>query len=340
MHRYPVMPHRFLSIVFTVFVVLLTLERTNFAGEYQDRQKAFRQIDNAQRKVPVIPSKDRQMRVIIDSDTGTEIDDVWAIGLALLSPERFKIEGFVGANYDNNNSSAGPQSVEDSARLIETILEKAGLKGTGPVKRGSQPMRYDFEPSESDGVNFIIEKAMASPVDDPLWIIGLGAATDIASAYLKEPRIAEHIRVFWHFRTDWPKRCTNYNVFGDVHAARLVFHSDMPFVLFDTGSKLFCPMEESAPWIGYSPFAKFLHEYRLKVVWFQTPTKGFFDLGDIAALVNPDIASWEVVDCPEVTADLNYQFKGTKGKILRCGDIDRDKCFALFEEKLKGTRKP
>jgi inosine-uridine nucleoside N-ribohydrolase len=65
-------------------------------------------------------------------------------------------------------------------------------------------MRYQFEPSASEGVDFIIEKAMASTPENSLWVVGLGAATDIASAYLKEPRIADRINVFWHFRTEWP----------------------------------------------------------------------------------------------------------------------------------------
>jgi len=52
-------------------------------------------------------------------------------------------------------------------------------------------MRYRYEQSESEGVDFIIEKAMQASKEDPLWVIGLGAATDIASAILKEPRIME-----------------------------------------------------------------------------------------------------------------------------------------------------
>ena len=43
--------------------------------------------------------------------------------------------------------------------------------------------------------------------------------------------------------------------------------------------------------------------------------KGFFDLGDIAALIEPGLTKWEVVDCPEVNEYLDYEFKGTKGKI-------------------------
>ena len=289
-------------------------------------------LDAQERVVPQIPPANQLIRVIIDADAKNEIDDQWAITLAILSPERFKIEGFVAAPY----LSAGFHSVENSAKEIEFVLEKAGMAGKWPVKRGSHPMQYRDVPSESEGVDFIIEQAMDSTPDDPLWVIGLGAATNIASAYLKEPKIAERIKVFWHFRTRWPDKCWNFNVFGDTHAARVVFHSNLPFVLFDTGTHLYCPMEESKVRVRpHGELGKYLHDYRLTNDYFMGDKKGFFDLGDIAALVDPDLASWEVVDCPEVDWDLSYRFKGNRGKILRCYEIDRDKTFALFYEKLK-----
>ena len=49
-----------------------------------------------------------------------------AIALALLSPERFAIEGFVGAHFANSFSN-GPDSVEQSVREIELLLDKAGM---------------------------------------------------------------------------------------------------------------------------------------------------------------------------------------------------------------------
>ncbi|MBN1491401.1 MAG: nucleoside hydrolase [Phycisphaerae bacterium] len=308
---------------------------TTTGDDYGLRRAAFKRLDARRRRVPTIPPKDQKLRVVIDTDARNEIDDVWAIALALQCPDRFEIEGFVAANYDNENPGAGPASIETSARMIETICDKAGLAGRFPIKHGSPPMRYQFEPSESEGVNFIIDKAMASTPEDPLWVIGLGAATDIASAYLAEPRIAERIVVFWHFRTEWPKRCWNFNVIGDVRATRIVFHSNLSFVLFDTGAHLTCPMEQSARWVDYSPLGQFLHEFRREQEWYQSPKKGFYDLGDIAALVDPSLATWEVVDCPEVDWDLSYRFKGTKGRILRCADMDRDGTFALFEARLR-----
>ncbi len=305
------------------------------AGSYRQRREQILRRDPKVRKVPVIPSQGQQIRVLIDSDAKNEIDDLWAIALALLAPERFKIEGFVAANFDNSRPEGGLDSIEASRREIEILLEKAGLAGRYPVLRGSPPLRYQYEPSESEGVDFIIDKAMASTPEDPLWVVRLGASTDIASAYLKEPRIAERIVVFWHFRTRWPEKCWNFNVIGDVRAARIVFHSDLSFVLFDTGTYLTCPMSESQQFASCGELGRYLHGYRYESSWYQDPKKGFYDLGDIATLVDPNLASWEIVKCPDVDWDLAYKFNGTKGSILRCRDIDRDRTFELFRRKLQ-----
>lgn len=290
------------------------------------------------RKIPKIPPKSQRIRLLIDSDAKNEIDDQWAIALAILSPERFDIEGFVGANFDNQRG--GPDGVEKSVREIELILEKAGMAGKWPVKYGSHPMQYRYVPSESEGVDFIIEKAMAGSPDDPLWVVGLGAATDMASAFLKEPKILDKVIVFWHFRTRWPEYCHNFNVFGDILAARLLFHSPLCFVLFDTGTHLTCPMEESEQFVRpYGELGKYLHEYRHTSPGFMSPKKGFFDMGDIAALVDPEIAGWEETECPELgwgrDGFLDYRFKGTLGSTMRCYDIDRDRAFSLLYAKLK-----
>lgn len=95
-------------------------------------------------------------------------------------------------------------------------------------------------------------------------------------------------------------------------------------------------MEESEQQVKpYGELGAYLHGYRNERSYFASSTKGFFDLGDIAALVDPDIAEWDEAPCPEVDWDLSYQFKGTKGRILRCYAIDRDRTFAQLYEKLQ-----
>jgi inosine-uridine nucleoside N-ribohydrolase len=290
-------------------------------------------IDPQDRNVPAIPPEGQRIRVIIDSDAKNEIDDQWAIALAILAPERFEIEGFVGSNFDNDRG--GPDSVRRSVAEIETVLAKAGMAGRWPVYSGSAPMRYQFEPSPSAGVDFIVERALASTPDDPLWVVGLGAATDMASALLTEPSIVDRVVAFWHLRTRWPEKCYNFNVIGDVRAARLLFHTPVPFVLFDTGTYLRCPMDESEREVApYGALGDYLHTYRHRSAWWTDPRKGFYDLGDVAALLDPDLACWDVTSCPEVGWDLTYHFKKTKGSILRCYHVDRDRVFGHFYRKL------
>ena len=301
---------------------------------YLARQKEIMASDFTKRPVASIPASGKRIRVIIDSDTGSEIDDQWAISLALLAPERFKIEGFVAANFFRG----GPGSIRLSYDEIERVLAKAGMQGKIPVFLGADPMRYAYGPSESAGVDFIVRKALESTPDDRLWIVGLGAATDLASAYLKAPQIADRAVFFWHGRTKWPKSCWNFNVFGDRYAAALLFQAPIAFVLFDTGTNLTCSMEESERNVRpYGALGAYLHDYRKTRPGFMRPDKGFFDLGDIASLLDPASATWEVTDAPEVGPDLAYAFTGHHGQILRCSAINRDRAFDLLFKRLQAA---
>ncbi|WP_299531502.1 nucleoside hydrolase [Ulvibacterium sp.] len=288
--------------------------------------------------VPIIPPNDEKIRTIIVTDAKNEIDDVWAIALAILSPERLQIEGFVGSNFDHV-FGVGKKSISESVSVIKTILDKAGLKGKYPVYAGSHPMQYQFEPSHSEGVDFIIEKAMEGSKENPLWVIGLGSATDLASAYLKEPKIADRIIFFWHGRTEntWPYRAHNYNVKGDMHAARMLFHSPVPLVLFDTGTNLSAgTMEESKEKVEpFGELGKYLYNYRFKSDYWQGTKKGFFDLGDIAVLIDPELGQWEETVCPTITTYMDYNFYKTNGKFLRCKKVDRNGTFKMLYRKLE-----
>jgi purine nucleosidase len=324
----------YIRLLILIKILLVSVVCVSGQDDYRDHLDYIQSYDFSLRPVPQKPSGDQKIRIIIDTDAKNEVDDQWAIALALLSSDMFEIEGFVAANFDN--SHGGPRSIDKSYDEILLLLEKAGMKGKFPVFKGSPPMRYRYAASGSEGVDFIIQTALESTPGDPVWIVALGSATNLASAYLQNPEIASTAVFFWHGRTRWPDKCWNFNVFGDRNAAMTLFHSPIPFILFDTGTYLYCPMEESEAEVRpYGELGKYLHDVRKTGEWYQRPDKGFFDLGDIAALVDPDLATWEVVDCPEVAPDLTYKFTGRKGKILRCYDIDRDGTFGLLYERLK-----
>ena len=273
------------------------------------------------------------IRLIIDSDTGTEIDDQYALALALGNLDKLKLEGIIGAHFGESGGAGGIQKSVDE---IHRVLELAGMKGKFPVKRGADPFQYRDRPPSSEGVEFIIERAMTATPSEPLWVVLLGPATDAVAALLKEPKIADRMIVFWHGRTQWPVRCWNFNAYNDTKAARYVFDIPSRFILFDTGTYLRMPMEESARrFAGLGPLGKYLHEIRLRRPGYQTPEKGMFDLGDIAALVDPGCVRWERTEAPAVDHDLRYDFSKKNGEILRIHHVERDRAFELLEQSLK-----
>jgi inosine-uridine nucleoside N-ribohydrolase len=212
----------------------------------------------AQRQAAPWPPPAGQLRVIIDTDTGNEVDDQWAVALALGFPERLKIEGFVAAHYGQRG---GVKGVEKSRTKLEATLDAAGMARKFTIKNGSDPFVYRERVPESEGVDFIIKTARTATPQNPLWLVLLGPATDGAAALLKDPSIADRVIIFWHGRSDWPRRCANFNAINDPLATQLLFELPCRFVLFDTGTNLTMPMEESERRVGsVGSLGKFIHD--------------------------------------------------------------------------------
>jgi inosine-uridine nucleoside N-ribohydrolase len=284
------------------------------------------------RQVPTIPPPEKRLRLLIDTDAATEVDDQHAIALALCTPDRFDLRGFVAAHFGD---SGGPTGIEQSAAEIARVLAVAGLEGRFPVRLGSHPLRYSREPSPSEGVDFILSEAHQATQDDPLWIVALGPATNVVSAYLTDPSIVERVVVLYHGRTHWPEKCWNFNVYNDVRAARALFHSELSLALFDTGTYLRLPMEAAEQQLApHGPLGRYLVDIRRRYDFAMRADKGLFDLGDIALLVDPSLAEWEQVPVPSVEWDLRYDHARPHGEMLRVFHIDREGTFDLLSRSL------
>ncbi|MCF3648433.1 nucleoside hydrolase [Synoicihabitans lomoniglobus] len=158
----------------------------------------------AERVVPEWPAADEKIRVIIDTDLANEIDDLYALGLVLAAQERFDIEGIVAAHWGD---AGGPDGLDESYELILECMRVAGMEGKIPVLKGSQPFQFSQQIIPSPGVDFIVERAMDPSDERPLWVISLGACTNIAMAWKREPAIKDRVISLWHGRTQWPVKC-------------------------------------------------------------------------------------------------------------------------------------
>ena len=290
------------------------------------------------RLVPEVPPAGRKLRLLIDTDAANEIDDLYAIALAVRSPDRFDLEGFVAAHFGQQGETGGPHTIRQSYDLILELLAAGGLEGRYRVEMGGDPMAYMTVPVESAGARFIVERAHAGSAGEPLWVVALGAGSNVASALLLDPSIAPKIRFVFHVRSEWswPQRSEQFNVAGDIPAARHILISGVPLVWFDTGTQLTCPMAETEARLkplGGMP--AFLHEFRCRRDYFQRENKGFFDLGDIAWLMDPAVAESEIVDVPHMDYLMRFNARGDLGKMLRVHSIRREPVWDLFFERMR-----
>ena len=168
---------------------------------------------------------------VLDTDAYNEIDDQFAIAYMLKSPERVNIKAIYAAPFSNPKSgyNAG-KGMELSYNEIEKILSITG--DSLPVFRGSECFLKDEKtPFFSDAAYDLAKRAMEYSKEKPLYVVAIGAITNIASAILINPEITERIVVIWlggharHF-TDTKE----FNMYQDIASSRVVMGSGVPFV--------------------------------------------------------------------------------------------------------------
>lgn len=289
--------------------------------------------------VPEAPASGERLRLLIDTDAANEIDDLYAVALALYSPDRFMLEGLVATHFGQQGETGGPHTIQQSYDLLLELLAAGGFTGQYRVEKGGDPLPYMTVPVESAGARFIVERAHAGSVDDPLWIATLGAASNVASALLLDPGIRDKIRLVLHVRSEWswPERSEQFNVGGDIPAIRSILVSGAPLVWFDTGQQLTCPMAETEKQlVPMGGLPAFLHEFRRRREHYQSDEKGFYDLGDIAWLIDPSVCSNEVVDVPHMDFLCRFKHTGDLGKMVRAHSSKREPVWDLFFKRMKG----
>jgi len=177
------------------------------------------------------PAATKPTPVILDTDIGDDIDDTWALALLLKSPEldlKLAVGDYGKAQY--------------RARLLAKFLERAGrsdvpvgvgldIAPQGDGRQAAWVKDYDLKayPGKvlTDGVQGIIDTIMHSP--QPVTLICIGPAPNIAEALKREPRIAQHARFVGmdgSVRLGYggaKQPCAEWNVKADTQALQAVF---------------------------------------------------------------------------------------------------------------------
>ena len=172
--------------------------------------------------------------VVMDTDTYNEIDDQYALAYLIRSPEKLRLQAIYAAPFFNGKSTGPADGMEKSYEEIGRVLDLMGEESRkGDVFRGSTSYLPDeHTPVDSPAARDLVRRAMArTPEEGPLYVIATGAITNVASALLLEPSLADRIVVVWlgGNAMDWPD-AREFNLQQDVAAGRVLFLSGAPVV--------------------------------------------------------------------------------------------------------------
>ena len=173
-----------------------------------------------------------RMRVIIDNDLGGDPDGLFQLAHHLLSPS-VDIKAII-ASHMYEQGFGGPGTSEYAKEQAMSILKILELENSIPVYTDKNKSLEAIETAvNADGVQAIIKEAMRTDTDLPLYVVCGGNLTNIASAYLLEPKIAEKLTVVWIGGPEYegfalpPPGYTalEYNLGMDIKAAQVVFNA-------------------------------------------------------------------------------------------------------------------
>ncbi len=292
------------------------------------------------RRIELLAPPAGPVRCVLDTDTYNEMDDQFAVAHALSSGDRVTVEAIYAAPFHNSRSTGPGDGMEKSYQEILRLLERLDRKPEGFVHRGSETWLAEPDtPVESPAATDLVEKAMTGG-NKPLYVAAIGAVTNVASALLIEPAIAERIVVVWlGGNALWWPTASEFNLKQDPYASRVLFDSGVPLVHLpcnNVTSHLKVTVPELEAYLrGGSRIGDYLTDTAASfhdehVGW----SKVIWDISASAYLVQPGWIQTEIVHSPILTQELTWSFDYTRHFILSARSVDRDAIFRDLYTKL------
>ena len=278
--------------------------------------------------------------MVLDTDTYNEIDDQFAVVYSLIS-EGVNVEALYAAPFYNARSSGPGDGMLKSYDEILRLLDRLDVSPEGLVYHGSD--RYLGEPDtpvRSEATDDLIARAL-QPRDEPLYVVAIGAITNVASAILLEPEIIRHIVVVWlgGHPQYWP-HTREFNLGQDIPAGQVLFDSGVPTVQVpckNVAEHLRTTLPEMAAYVKgqgeigdylYQIFREYFEEHyaRSKVLW---------DISTIAYLLQPQWVPSEIRPSPVLRDDVTWGPEDASRHPFRVAtDLNRDRIYGDLFRKL------
>jgi purine nucleosidase len=172
-----------------------------------------------------------RVRVVSDNDYSGDPDGLVQLAHHALSAA-VDLRLVIGSHLRPDDPfDPSDRTADNAAALAREVLDLAGRSDV-PVLAGSNVALADpATPVRSAAAAALVAEAMREDVDTPLYVCAGAGLTEVASAWLLEPRIAERLTLVWIGGPEHPGLAEpppgampiEYNLLIDVAAASVVF---------------------------------------------------------------------------------------------------------------------
>lgn len=283
--------------------------------------------------------------MVLDTDAYNEIDDQFAISYALHA-DKLNVKALYAAPFFNGRSEGPRDGMEKSYHEILRLLSL--MNRDVPTFRGSEAYLPDEQtPVISPAAEDLAHRAMAYTPEHPLYVVAIGAITNVASALLLQPEMAERIVVVWlgGNAPHWPDN-KEFNCMQDVGAARVVLDSGAPVVLlpcWGVVTHMTTTEPELRYWLsGKNDLCDYLVEQTVAEA--ETYAKGrvwsrvIWDITAIAWLLDDEgrFMQGEIRPTPVPEYDHRWAFDPRRPWCYQAYAVNRDQIFADIFRRLSG----
>lgn len=174
-----------------------------------------------------------RMRVIVDNDFSGDPDGLFQLAHLLMSPS-VEVRAIIGSHLNANDGfDRSKTQADNAAKNARELIQVMNVTKDIPVLAGSNTaMVNDSTPVKNEAVNVIIREAMRTDTKLPLYVVCGAGLTEIASAVLTNPQIADKLTLVWIGGPEYAELAipppgyseVEYNLNIDQAAARAVFN--------------------------------------------------------------------------------------------------------------------
>ena len=285
--------------------------------------------------------------VVLDTDACNEIDDQYAIAYLINSNEKLNLKAIYAAPFLNSDVKSALEGMEKSYDEVLKILELMSKTELNNILfYGSREFQSgELKPVYSDAACDLASRAMLYDKDNPLYVIAIGAITNVSSALLINPAIREQIVVIWlgGCAHNWPSN-REFNLRQDIAGARVLFGSGVPIVqapAHGVVSSFTASGPELSRWLqGKNRLCDYLLENTIRKAEASQPspawTRAIWDVVPIAWLLDGEYMLDYLTPSPIPEYDNSYSFDSSRHSIRYIYHIKRDNLmFDLFSKLAK-----